>query len=98
MQNNYQLVHPEGKSTPRINADKYDLLKKEIQLFLFKQTMATFGQLNEAIKASLLAQKIPFEGSITWHLEWVKLDMEAKKQIIRNRNKSPHQYQLSNAD
>lgn len=98
MQNKHQLIHPLGKSAPSINADKYILLKKEIQLFLSKQTLATFGQLTEAIKASLLTQKIPFEGSLTWHHEWVKLDMEARKQIIRKRNKSPHQYQLGNFD
>lgn len=45
-----------------------------------------------AIKKELKAKGQTFQGSLPWHLEWVKLDLEARKAIRRVPGTSPQRY------
>ncbi len=48
----------------------------------------------QAITQDFTRNKTKFEGSIEWHMEWVKLDMEARKEIVRKTDKSPIRYSV----
>lgn len=39
-------------------------------------------------------KKIVFEGSLEWYLEWVELNLEARKEIKRVSDKSPVKYTI----
>lgn len=40
--------------------------------------------------------KTKFEGSVEWHMEWVKLDLEARKEIRRIGDKYPVRFAIEN--
>jgi len=40
-------------------------------------------------KIQLKLHNTVFEGSVEWHMEWVKLDLEARKLIIRTCDDAP---------
>lgn len=90
-----QLLHPRGKKAVRINGDTYARLKTAIIQFLSEKTEATFSEMTSAIERHFVDEKMPFEGSLTWYLEWVKLDLEARHLIARVPKTSPQLYVLS---
>ncbi|SMC81329.1 DUF6958 family protein [Moheibacter sediminis] len=96
MEQKIQLQHPQGKKAVSISKDKYELLKEQITKFLINKTEGTFTDISKAITQELNDKKIKFEGSLNWHLEWVKLDLEAKEVIKRIDKKTPQKYILNN--
>ena len=84
-----QLKHPAGKKAVSMDKNKYDSLKKSLLNHLKINGESTHGDLLQGITKDFKKNKIKFEGSIEWHMEWVKLDMEAKKEIRRTSSKSP---------
>jgi hypothetical protein len=52
-------------------------------------------ELLQAINEDFKKNKTKFEGSINWHLEWVKLDLEAKNEIKRSSNKTPIKFTIA---
>ena len=50
---------------------------------------STHTEILQTITEDFKKNKTKFEGSIEWHLEWVKLDLEARKEIKRIGDKSP---------
>lgn len=93
MKEKIQLLHPEGKKLPRIDKDKYDMLRNAILRALKKGPMQ-HKVLQEAVMGDLKKRKTVFEGSIGWYMEGVKLDLEANKVIVRINDKPPHQWGL----
>lgn len=81
-----QLKHPLGKKAVSMDKLKYDILKKAFLNQLKKR--------GKAIAEDFKSNKIKFEGSIQWHVEWVKLDLEAKKEILRVPKTSPQKYEI----
>ena len=81
MQKVMQLRHPAGKKAVSMDESKYELLKKII-LHQLKAGELSHTEMLQAIIRDFEKQKIKFPGSIEWHMEWVKLDLEANK-IIR---------------
>jgi len=92
METKIQLKHPQGKKPVSMSKEKYDLLKAAFLKYLRTKGEATFGEISAAIEKDFKAKKQTFQGSIPWHLEWVKLDLEARKMIRRLPNTSPQAY------
>jgi hypothetical protein len=94
MEEKIQLKHPQGKKAVRISKERYDLLKSLLVTYLRSKGEATLGEISTAIKSNLKTRRIHFEGSLAWYLEWVKLDLEARKIISRIPGTSPQQYKV----
>lgn len=92
MEQKIQLKHPEGKKAIAMNKEKYATLKNVILQQLDKKGELTHKELLNAITEDFKKNSIKFEGNIQWHIEWVKLDLEANKVIQRLYNTKPHKY------
>jgi hypothetical protein len=69
-------------------------MKKAILNSLKKRAELNHSEFLDAIIQDFKKDKIKFEGSIGWYMEWVKLDLEAGKIIERTADKSPQKYRL----
>lgn len=95
MDEKIQLIHPEGRKAVRINKEKYDLLKRAIINSLREGVELTYADMLQYTTADFKKKKVVFEGSLEWYLEWVKLDLEARKEIKRVSGKSPVRFIIS---
>ena len=84
-----QLKHPAGKKAVSMDKGKYNTLKKALLNRLKTKGGSTHAEILQAIAEDFKKNKIKFAGSIEWHMEWVKLDLEARKEIKRISDKSP---------
>jgi hypothetical protein len=89
METTIQLKHPAGKKAVSMDKGKYDLLKKVLLNHLKTKGESTHAEILQTITQDFKKNKIKFDGSVEWHMEWVKLDMEARKEIKRTSDKSP---------
>ena len=89
-----QLTHPEGKKAIRMDSYKYKAIKAAFLNYLKKEGPSSFTDIWQAVAYSFEKNKTKFEGSVQWHTEWVKLDLEANKIIRRIKGTSPQQYEL----
>ena len=94
MQKLMQLRHPAGKKAVSMDESKYEILKKII-LNQLKAGESSHAEMLRAIIQNFKKHKIKFPGSIEWHMEWVKLDLEASEIISRVPKSSPHKYMLN---
>lgn len=94
MEQKMQLKHPDGKKAVSMSKDKYDVLKKSLLNHLKKKGESTHTEMWNAITEDFKKNKIKFQGSIQWHMEWVKLDLEARKEIKRFGDKSPIKFSI----
>ena len=86
------LTHPEGKNGVAMNKDKYETLKVSFLSCLQKKKVATFDELLADVEKDLEKRKQKIEGKLQWNLFWVTLDLESKKEIIKDRSSSPIKY------
>lgn len=84
-----QLLHPSGKKAVKMDKTKYNVFKCSILNFLDVHGAAAHKEMLKAVSTDLKKKKIKFGGSVEWHLEWVKLDLEARTLIRRTSDKSP---------
>jgi hypothetical protein len=89
-----QLQHPAGKKAVRFEKRKYDILRAPILNRLRTKGESTHSEILQAINEDLDKNKISFDGSVEWHMEWVKLDLEARNEIKRDGSKSPIKFAL----
>ncbi len=89
MEQKIQLRHPAGKKAVQMDKGKYDVLSQAILSHLMNVGESTHSGILQAVTEDFIQNDISFVGSIEWHLEWVKLDLEAKKKIKRSVGKSP---------
>ncbi len=89
-----QLQHPTGKKAVSIDKAKYDVLKKHVLNCLKIKEEATHADMLQSITNEFKKSKLEFTGSVEWYMEWVKLDLEAKKKIKRISNTSPIKFIL----
>ena len=89
MEQKIQLEHPAGKKAVQMDKGKYDVLSQSISTHLRKVGESTHSGILQAVTKDFMQNNISFEGSIEWHMEWVKLNMEAKNEIKRSTDKSP---------
>ncbi len=98
MQTKIQLRHPTGKKAVSMDKTKYDLLKDALLNHLKKNGESTHKEILQMVLDNFKKNKTKFEGSIEWHLEWVKLDLEASKVINRIGNTSPIKFAIVKRD
>lgn len=73
--------HPEkGKQGVKISKAKYEQMRATLVKILRARGEITFTELAEAANEHLQGK---FDGSITWYVTTVKLDLEARKVIKR---------------
>jgi len=85
-----QTLHPQpGKTNKKISLEKYELIKENI-LSILSEVELTHTELMEALYSNV---KDNFEGGVQWYGETVKLDLEARGIIERNKAK-PEKYKL----
>lgn len=85
-------LHPEGKAGVNIERSKYDRIRKAIMDTLGGRGETAFRDLPEEV-ARRLAE--PFDGSVSWYVTTVKLDLEARGLIERVPGKGPQHLRLS---
>lgn len=81
-----QLIHPEGKKAVKMDTIKYDLLRNTICDILKMKPELSYKELILSVNENFKLANIQFSGSVNWHLEWVKLDLEARNIIRRSRD------------
>ncbi|MHA1992446.1 MAG: DUF6958 family protein [Candidatus Hodarchaeales archaeon] len=84
-------IHPEGKKGVNIELRKYNNIKDAILKILGIHKEITLKRLLEEVQNEFINL---FEGSITWYVLTVKLDLEARNIIKRISNKSPQKLSL----
>lgn len=89
-----QLRHPAGKKAVSMDKTKYDVLRTVLLGRLTTKGESTHAEILQTIAEDFERNKTKFEGSIEWHMQWVKLDLEARKEIKRIENTSPIKFAL----
>ena len=84
-------LHPAGKQGVNIEKDKYDMVRQAIEETLQAQPGITFSGMTEAVD-----QRIGdvFDGSVSWYVTSVKLDLEARGVLERVDGRSPQRLRL----
>jgi DNA-binding Lrp family transcriptional regulator len=84
--------HPDpGKQGVRISKAKYDLIRRMILDLLRANGEITFTQLANAVNERLAGK---FDGSISWYVITVKLDLEARNVIERVPKSKPQRLRM----
>ena len=86
-----QTLHPEpDKSGPRILKWKYDAVRRAILEALPREGPGLpFQDLNEAVGRHLTTEESESLGSVPWYVVTVKLDLEARGEIVRIQGARP---------
>jgi hypothetical protein len=92
MKNKIRTLHPEKKQGVNISREKYDTIRKAILCVMETQNEITFMNLSRAVEKEVNGN---FEGSVTWYVTAVKLDMEARGEIRRVLHSRPQLVRLA---
>jgi hypothetical protein len=92
MKDKVRTLHPGKKQGVNISREKYDIIRKAIMSTLHKQKEMTFRNLSRAVEKEVNGT---FDGSVTWYVTTVKLDLEARGEIKRVRNSRPQLVRLT---
>jgi hypothetical protein len=95
MKNIIRTLHPEKKQGVNISKEKYDIIRQAILSTLREQKEMTFMKLSHAVEKKVNGN---FEGSVTWYVTTVKLDLEARGQIKRVPNSRPQLVKLARVE
>ncbi len=85
-------LHPDGKQGVNISSEKYDIIRQAILSVLGEQKETRFKDLPAEVEQKLESS---FDGSISWYVTTVKLDLEARGLIIRVAKSSPQRLRLA---
>jgi hypothetical protein len=91
MEEKILTLHPQGKSGVNISRAKYDTISEAIQDSLRTHQSMAFKELTEDVRGMLEGS---FDGSISWYVTTVKLDLEARGIIERIPNSAPQRLRL----
>jgi hypothetical protein len=91
MEEKILTLHPQGKSGVNISRVKYDTISRAIQDSLRAHQSMAFKELTEEVRGRLEGS---FDGSISWYVTTVKLDLEARGIIERIPNSAPQRLRL----
>jgi len=91
MKDTIRTLHPEKKQGVNINREKYEIIRKTITSILKQNNEMPFMKLARAVEKDLRGK---FEGSVTWYVTTVKLDMEARGEVKRVPNSRPQLVRL----
>jgi hypothetical protein len=92
MKNMIRTLHPDKKQGVNISREKYEMIRKAILCVMQEQKEITFSNLSRAVEKEVNGT---FEGSVTWYVTTVKLDLEARGQIKRVPNSRPQLVRLA---
>ena len=92
MKDTIRTLHPEKKQGVKISREKYEIIRKAILCVLQAEKEITFMNLSRAVEKEVNGN---FEGSVTWYVTTVKLDLEARGQIKRVPNSRPQLVKLT---
>jgi hypothetical protein len=92
MKEKIRTLHPEKKQGVNISREKYEIIRKAILCVLETQKEITFMNLSRAVEKEVNGD---FEGSVTWYVTAVKLDMEARGEIKRVHHSRPQLVRLA---
>lgn len=92
MKDMIRTLHPEKKQGVNISIEKYEIIRKAILTTLRTQKEMTFMALARAVEKDLRGK---FEGSVTWYVTTVKLDLEARGTVKRVPNSRPQLIKLA---
>lgn len=91
MRDTIHTLHPDKKQGVKISKEKYEIIRKAILSTLRKQREMTFMNLSRAVEKEVNGN---FDGSVTWYVTTVKLDLEARGMIKRVPNSRPQLVRL----
>ena len=92
MKDTIRTLHPEKKQGVNISREKYDIIRKAILSALHKEKEISFMNLSRAVEKEVNGN---FEGSVTWYVTCVKLDLEARGVIKRVTHSRPQLVRLA---
>lgn len=92
MKEKIRTLHPEKKQGVNISKEKYDIIRSAILCVLQRQKEITFMNLSRAVEKEVNGN---FDGSVTWYVTTVKLDMEARGEIKRVPSSRPQLVKLA---
>ena len=92
MEEKIMVLHPEkGKSGVNISKRKYDIIREAILEALGTNEEMTFTELNRDVHDKLAGG---FDGSISWYVTTVKLDLEARRVSERIPGSRPQRLRM----
>lgn len=91
MEEKIRTLHPQGKQGVNISRAKYDTIREDILKVTGEQGEIRFKDLPAAVEAVL---EEPFDGSLSWYVTTIKLDLEARDLIERVPGSSPQRLRL----
>jgi hypothetical protein len=92
MKDTIHTLHPQKKQGVKISKEKYEIIRKAILCVLQTEKEITFMNLSRAVEKEVNGN---FEGSVTWYVTTVKLDLEARGQVKRVPNSRPQLVKLA---
>lgn len=92
MKDTIRTLHPEKKQGVNISRDKYDMICQAIMSALQGKKEMSFMELSRAVEKQVNGN---FEGSVTWYVTTVKLDLEARGKIKRVPHSRPQHLRLA---
>ena len=92
MRDMIRTLHPEKKQGVNISKEKYEIICKAILSTLQAHKEITFMNLSRAVEKEVNGN---FEGSVTWYVTTVKLDLEARGKVKRVPNSRPQLVKLA---
>ena len=91
MSERIMTLHPAGKAGVNIDRQKYDVVREAILEAVRTNGTITFSDLTAEVRSRLEAT---FAGSISWYVTTVKLDLEARGEIVRLQKSGPQRLTL----
>lgn len=92
MKDMIRTLHPEKKQGVNISREKYETICSAILKILKAQKEMTFMNLSRAVEKEMNGG---FEGSVTWYVTTVKLDLEARGLVKRVPGSRPQLVKLA---
>ena len=92
MDDKIMTLHPLGKTGVNISKAKYEQIREAILASIREHGEISFSDLAADVTRRLEGN---FDGSITWYVTTVKLDLEARGEIERIAGKSPQMLRIT---
>ena len=92
MKETIRTLHPEKKQGVNISKEKYEIICEAILCVLKTKKEISFRDLSREVEKEV---KGNFEGSVTWYVTAVKLDLEARGVVKRVPNSRPQFVKLT---
>jgi len=92
MKDTIRTLHPEKKQGVNISREKYEIICEAIMSVMQGKKEMKFMNLSRAVEKQVNGN---FEGSVTWYVTTVKLDLEARGVIKRVPHSRPQLIRLA---